>query len=122
MIYLVWERELCRYLPDSHSLERVRVWDDRVTLWVACLKQDAVSAAPAVIIVAANYGKIRRRYKGRGERYAILEAGHVGQNIHLQAQQLGLGCVMIGAFKNGRVKEVLGIEEDPLYVIPVGRV
>jgi nitroreductase len=45
----------------------------------------------------------------------------VGQNVSLQANALSLGTVMIGAFDDKQVKEILGIEEEPLYVIPVGR-
>jgi SagB-type dehydrogenase family enzyme len=88
----------------------------------ACIGQKSIMLAGAVIVVAANYGKIKRKYTGRGERYAILEAGHVGQNVHLMCEALGLGCVMIGAFSDRKVKACLGINEDPLYVIPVGKV
>jgi SagB-type dehydrogenase family enzyme len=79
-------------------------------------------SAPFVIIVAADYDKIKRKYRRRGERYAILEAGHVGQNVHLMCEALGLGCVMIGAFSDRKVKAALSIDESPLYVIPVGKV
>ena len=34
----------------------------------------------------------------------------------------GLGTVVIGAFYNDQVKEIMKIEENPLYIIPVGRV
>jgi hypothetical protein len=29
---------------------------------------------------------------------------------------------MIGSFKDQEVKKVLGIEEEPIYIIPVGRI
>jgi nitroreductase len=37
---------------------------------------------------------------------------------------LGLGTVPVGAFRDDAVKRVLGLPEDeePLYLIPVGRV
>jgi nitroreductase len=40
----------------------------------------------------------------------------------LQANALSLGTVMIGAFDDKQVKEILGIKEEPLYVIPVGKI
>ncbi len=46
----------------------------------------------------------------------------MGQNISLQANALSLGTVMIGAFEDKQVKEVLEIKEEPLYVIPVGKI
>jgi len=88
----------------------------------AALNQNCISEAYAVIIICADYSKIVKRYHRRGYRYTFMEAGHVGQNISLMAVQLGLGCVMIGAFRDADVKEVLGIEEDPLYLIPIGRI
>jgi nitroreductase len=51
-----------------------------------------------------------------------MECGHIGQNVSLQAVSLGLDTVMVGAFDDERVREVLSIpqEETPLYIIPVG--
>jgi nitroreductase len=51
-----------------------------------------------------------------------MEVGHVGQNLSLQAIALNIGTVMIGAFDDRRVKEILEIEEEPLYIIPAGRI
>ena len=46
----------------------------------------------------------------------------MGQNIQLQAVALGLASVVIGAFDDEVVREILGIEKQarPLYVIPLG--
>ncbi|NOZ70151.1 MAG: nitroreductase, partial [Deferribacteres bacterium] len=40
-----------------------------------------------------------------------------------QAVSLGLGTVVIGAFYDEAVKEVMNMShrEEPLYIIPVGR-
>ncbi|GFP31416.1 hypothetical protein HKBW3C_02397 [Candidatus Hakubella thermalkaliphila] len=52
-----------------------------------------------------------------------MEPGHVGQNVHLQAVALGLGTVVMGAFRDDQVKEILNLPQDeqPLYIMPVGR-
>jgi nitroreductase len=52
-----------------------------------------------------------------------MEAGHAAQNVYLQAETLVLGTVVVGAFMNDKVKEVIGMkeEETPLYILPVGR-
>jgi nitroreductase len=52
-----------------------------------------------------------------------MEAGHVGQNIHLQAAALDVGTVVVGAFDDDAVVRVLDItkKEYPLYIMPLGR-
>ena len=74
------------------------------------------------IVIAADYGRTTGHYGQRGIRYVHMEVGHVGQNISLQANALNLGTVMIGAFEDGEIKEILGMREDPLYIIPAGRI
>jgi len=112
-----------RYLPRSHELESVQAGDRSGALAGAALGQASIREAPAVIVLAGVYARTRGRYGDRTERYVHMEAGHVGQNIALQAVALGLGTVMIGAFQDQEVARVLGLapDEDPLYIIPVGR-
>ena len=62
-------------------------------------------------------------YGQRAERYVYIEAGHAGQNLLLQATVLGLGGVIVGAFLDNNVKEVLGLKEaeQPISLLAVGR-
>ena len=62
-------------------------------------------------------------YGSRGIRYIYMEAGHAAQNVHLEAEVLNLGAVVIGAFIDEQVKQVLNLpeEEAPLCIMPVGR-
>ena len=51
-----------------------------------------------------------------------MDMGGAGQNVYLQAEVLGLGAVIIGAFRDGAVKEILRVrEEEPLCIMPVGK-
>ena len=63
------------------------------------------------------------KYGERGIRYVHIEVGHAAQNVCLQAEALGLGVCMVGAFHDGRVRELLNLpdEAEPLYLVPVGR-
>jgi SagB-type dehydrogenase family enzyme len=114
---------LYRYLPKTHQVEMVSRGDIRESISAAALGQKSVRSAPATIAIIASYEKIDSRYKDRKIRYADMEAGHVGQNISLQAVALGLGTVMVGAFDDRSLKAVLnlGHQEVPLYLIPVGK-
>ncbi|MBT9132530.1 MAG: hypothetical protein DDT33_01051 [Firmicutes bacterium] len=51
-----------------------------------------------------------------------MDVGGAGQNVHLQAEALDLGTVIIGAFRDEDVKEILGVKNEvPLYIMPVGK-
>jgi SagB-type dehydrogenase family enzyme len=110
------------YSPSGNNLEIIKEKDVRKGLSRAALGQEMIEEAPASIIIAADYSRTTDRYGQRGIRYVHMEVGHVGQNVSLQAIALGLGTVMIGAFEDQKVKEVLGIREEPLYIIPIGKI
>jgi SagB-type dehydrogenase family enzyme len=110
------------YSFSGHSLTMVSTEDVRTRLSRAALGQGMIKKAPASIIIAGEYLRTTGHYGQRGIRYVYMEVGHTGQNISLQAVALNLGTVMIGAFDDREVKEVLGIKEEPLYIIPVGKI
>lgn len=111
------------YQVASHSLKPHLNGDLRHTLAEAALSQRFIANCPANIIVCAIFPRTAHRYGSRGNRYVHMEAGHMGQNVSLQAVALGLATVMVGAFDDKEVSEVLKIEgqSEPLYIIPVGK-
>ena len=121
-IYVLRERVLQHYVPDSHSLEQVSQGVDAGELAEAALGQMSLAAAPSVFVITGDFQKTRSKYGDRAERYVYMEAGHVAQNLLLEATALGLGAVPVGAFDDARVKSILKLpaERDPLYLIPVG--
>lgn len=128
-IYLVAERVVgleagvYRFLPDNHSLVAVDSGEKGLALAEASLGQSFIAQAAANVVMAAVYQRTTGRYGERGEMYVHMEAGHAAQNVYLQCESLGLGTVVVGAFSEGPVKDVLGLpaEEIPLYIIPIGR-
>ncbi len=116
------EKGVYKYDPHRHKLLKVADGDRRAELAGAALGQRWVREGAIDLVITAVYGRTTWRYGDRGIRYVQMEAGHVAQNVHLQATCLGLGTVPVGAFYDDEVKEILGLEEDPLYIMPVGRV
>lgn len=121
-LYVVKKDGLYHYLPQSHQIERLRDKDLRRELSEAALGQKCVLDAPVDIIICAVFERVTSKYGRRGIRYTHIEAGHIAQNIHLQAVSLGLGSVPIGAFLDEEVINILNLpeKEKPLYIIPVG--
>jgi SagB-type dehydrogenase family enzyme len=110
-----------RYLWRENCLEKIKQGDLRKKLSQACFGQPSILKAPISIIFSANYEKTTKRYGERGKKYVLIDVGHAGENLALQAEALGLGAVEIGAFSEKEAKEVLGIKEKPTYIIPIGR-
>ena len=110
------------YLPQSHSLELVSSGDSRQALAQHASGQMFIAEAPVVVVVTAEYQQTTKKYGERGVRYVHMEAGHVGQDICLQVQALGLATVTIGAFQDEEVTRTLGLppNHEPLYIIPAG--
>ena len=115
------EPGLYHYIVENHSLVEVKKGDLRKKLSSVCLNQTMVVEAPVSIVISGIFERTTGRYGERGKRYVFMEVGHCGQNIHLQSEALGLGTVMIGAFDDEGVREVLGIKEDVFYICPVGK-
>ena len=121
-VYAVDAVGVWRYLPERHALALVHAGDVAPRLARAAGGQAAVRGAPLRIVVTATFARSQAKYGARGERYATLEAGHVAQDVLLEATALGLGAASIGAFDDDDVRRVLGLgaEETPMYIIAIG--
>jgi len=111
-----------RFRWRDQSLEMIKEGDVREELMTAALRQRFVRQAPVSIVWVGDFSTIERAYGARGvERYIMMDVGGAGQNVHLQAEALNLGTVIVGAFHDRRVQDILGTELMPLYIMPVGR-
>lgn len=108
--------------PASHSVEKVADKDKRKAVALASLRQMWMASAPVVFVVTAHYDRITIKYGDRGIRYAMIEVGHIGQNIFLQCEALGLAAGIVGAFDDNRVARAINArnKHEPLIIMPVG--
>jgi len=111
-----------RYIPSRHALARTGTRDVRREVASAALGQRFLAEAPVDVLIAADYARTTARYGERGIRYVHMEVGHVGENIYLQAEALGLGTVAVGAFRDEQVARAFGLPDPlvPLYLMPLG--
>ncbi len=121
-LYFATPDGLFIYQPLGHSLEKVSAQDLRSSLSSASMGQPWVAQAACDIIIAGSVEKLAARYAAKAEKFMLLEAGHIAQNIHLQAVSLGLASVPIGAFDVSQVHVIcnLPMALEPLYIICVG--
>ena len=111
-----------RHLPDPGALEQLAEGDRRNDLAAAALGQSWIAAAPLTLVFTARYARTTKKYHQRGIQYVHIEVGHAAQNALLMAVALNLGAAVVGAFDDGGVVSVVGLdtEETPLYLLPVG--
>jgi SagB-type dehydrogenase family enzyme len=113
---------LYHYDPLRHVLERLPLRGEadvsRLTAY-----PELVRPAAAVVLVTAMFWRTRFKYALRGYRFALLEAGHLGQNLMLAAAALGLAVVPVGGVYDRRVEDLLdvdGVNESLVYAFSLG--
>ncbi|UCE97373.1 MAG: SagB/ThcOx family dehydrogenase [Dehalococcoidia bacterium] len=112
-----------RYNPQQNELIKILGGQHREALSKAALNQRFIADASLDIVITAIYERTTARYGERGIRYVHMEAGHAAENVYLQAFSLGLGTVVVGAFNDDGVSNIMALAENevPLYIMPVGR-
>jgi SagB-type dehydrogenase family enzyme len=122
-LFLVTAAGVQHYNPQAHTLEPHLPGDLRPDLRRAALSQQTITHAPACFVITAVVDRTAAKYGPRAERYCFIEAGHVAQNILLQATALKLGCVPMGAFDDAEVAKALKLSPgcQPLYLVAVGQ-
>jgi len=122
-LYFATEEGLFVYRPAEHSLEQTSDKDIRTSLATAASMQESVAMAGCDIIVAGSVRKLSTQFRNKARTFMLLEAGHVAQNILLQAACLDLGSVPVGVFTSAKqVSRACRLPAgfEPLYIICVG--
>ena len=112
-----------RYLPAEHALQRRVGGDLRAAVADATLNQGFVGEAPVVLALSVVAARTSPTFGPFTERLLDMEVGHAAQNVSLQAVALGLGTVVVAAFREDDLAAALRLAdgERPVYLMPVGR-
>ncbi len=113
-LYFATQEGLFVYKPEEHSLEQASNIDVRRRL--------SSINAPCNIIIAGSERKLATKFRGEANKYMLLEAGIIAQNIQLQAVCSGLGSVPVGGFDARVVSRVCKLSRgvEPLLIVCVG--
>jgi len=119
------EKGLYYYHPINHELVVVTKGEEiAAAIYEGCFRQEMLRTAPVVFIWTAIPYRSAWRYGQRSYRYLYLDAGHIGQNLHLAAEAIKGGACMIGAFLDEQMNTVIGVdgeEEFVIYIATVGK-
>jgi SagB-type dehydrogenase family enzyme len=85
-----------------------------------------VNDSAIIIFMTSVFWKSQNKYGDRGYRFILQESGHIGQNIYLISEALGLGCCSLGGFRISDEQiekniKIDGVTESLIYTIVVGK-
>jgi len=89
-----------------------------------CLDQAWLAYSAVHVVFLSNTEVLENWWGPRGYRYAMLNAGRLGQRLYLGATSMGLGCCGIGAFFDDEAGQLLGTNQATrlLYLVALGPV
>jgi len=106
------------YHPLKHGLIVFKAGEQWAeTVCRGAFDQEMVLHSAVTFIWTAVPHRTTWRYSQRGYRYLYLDAGHVGQNLHLAAEAIAAGTCMIGAFYDEGMNEILDLDGSSAFVI-----
>jgi SagB-type dehydrogenase family enzyme len=90
----------------------------------ACLDQMWLKQAALHLLFITDLSDVDRWWGARGYRYAMVEAGRLGQQAYLAATAIGWGACGIGAIYDREAAELLNLSgsEALLYLVGIGPV
>ncbi len=114
------------YLPMDHQLEFLHPVEDLPTAISVSLEgQSWASRASVIFYWSFVPYRCEWRYGIWAHRPALMDAGHIGQNLYLACTALGLGTCAVAAFDRQICDSLFGLdgeEEFTVYASPVGTI
>ena len=74
-------------------------------------------------IQTAVTARTTSRYHERGYRYIFTDVGHIGAQVQLVCESLGLGSCNVGAYFDDKLAEFLDLKSEfeiPVYLTVIG--
>lgn len=114
---------LHHYNVRNHSLEPLKIRSPMEYITRSLYMKDQVQDANMIVFLVGIFERSQKKYGPRGYRYVLLEAGHVAQNLCLQAVELGLGSLCMGGYVDSELNRALELQpasEGVVYSIAIG--
>ncbi|NQS72198.1 MAG: SagB/ThcOx family dehydrogenase [Desulfobulbaceae bacterium] len=114
-----------RYLPFGHELVQIKTSSDvALKASEACLRQGCVARAAVSFFWTTVPARMEWRYDLAAHKVIALDAGHVGQNLYLAAEAMGMGVCAIAGYDEEKGDALVGVdgeEEFTIYIATVGK-
>jgi SagB-type dehydrogenase family enzyme len=98
------------YDPVRHSLVPIRLGAQLEVVRRALERPQGVAGAPAALLLTNVFDRYGWRYANRGYRYALIDSGHIGENLRLASRSARLSEVSPLRFEDDRLNALLEID------------
>ena len=120
---MCWQARYQRRWRHAHTSRRstfIVITLSNLVQWEKC----AIRLVTGKPWVEARGFRCCDKYGKLGYRYILLEAGHIGQNMYLVSEALGLKCCALGGTRDENLEKLIdidGVTEAVVYGFAVGR-
>jgi SagB-type dehydrogenase family enzyme len=117
------EAGIYHFRPHRFDLEFLHKGNLARELAAAGLGQNMIMKAQVTFLWSAILERCKWKYRQRAYRYIYLDAGHIGENLYLAGEAMGLSVCSIAAFYDDHVNNLIGldgVEETIIYMATVG--
>jgi SagB-type dehydrogenase family enzyme len=117
------EPGIFHYSPKDHCLHVLSAEDLTRQVANSTLYPQYVGPAAMVIFITALFERTTWKYGERGYRYALVEAGHVAQNLALVASAMGLAAFSLGGYYDREIDHLIdvdGVTQSTVCMVCVG--
>jgi SagB-type dehydrogenase family enzyme len=118
------EQGIYHYRVATHALEQVAAKDQGPFFDQAESAWGMASGVPVYVVITSVLERAFVKYKDRGYRFVLLEAGIVAQQFTLLAEAQGMRSSMFGGWVDDRVNEELELDpfsETSLLMLGLGK-
>lgn len=98
-------------------IKNYQPWQEIATAFVQKYLTDKTQFS---IVLSININSISKKYHDISYKMVQQEAGHIGQNIQLVSQYLGIQSVPLGGFYDTQISKVLNEKQTVLYTFLLG--
>jgi SagB-type dehydrogenase family enzyme len=114
---------LYHFNVDKHCLHLLDRKDYTEELAECLVQRECAFCSSVTVFLAGCFARSTFKYRDRGYRFALIEAGHITQNLNLVAAALGLSTMNLGGFYDQEIDRLLrldGVSESVVYLTTVG--
>jgi SagB-type dehydrogenase family enzyme len=98
------------YAVEEHELIAVRSGSRLQEVAGAVMEPGMIEGAAAAILLSNVFERYSWNYANRGYRYALIDSGHIGENLRLAARSAGLGWTQAWRFEDDALNALLEVD------------